>query len=144
MQPRTNLNDHYFSDDTYTIAPRKKPAAPPAEEPWLTEATEGQLSIDVSETPEAFLITAPIAGVRPNDLEIFVSRDLITIRGKREAQSHITEQTFLYKECYWGQFSRSIMLPAAVQPEAAEAVLRHGVLSIRLPKQADSLYIPIS
>lgn len=104
---------------------------------------EGQLSVDVFETEQTVVITAPIAGVKPKDLEVYVSQDLITIRGKREDCVGQKDRTYLYQECHWGRFSRSIILPVHVSNERAEAVLKNGVLTITLPKQ-NSLYVPIS
>jgi HSP20 family protein len=75
-----------------------------------------------------------VAGVRPEDLELTIARDMITIRGKREESRMVNEENFFTKELYWGTFSRTILLPQEVDPEEAEAIEKHGLLTIKLPK----------
>lgn len=99
----------------------------------LTPADEGQLSIDVFRKGDALVIRSTVAGVRPEDLDISLHGDLLTIRGKREAERGIDEDQWFYHECYWGAFSRSIVLPYEVSTDAAEARLKNGVLEIRIP-----------
>ena len=96
--------------------------------------TEGELALDVYQTPTEIIIHTFVAGVKPEDLEINISRDMLTIRGRRE-ESHTTKgQDFFSRELYWGSFSRTISLPQEIEPEDAEAIERHGLLTIRLPK----------
>lgn len=144
MAEREQLPPGMFVDDVYTITPQIKiPATLPQHDPWLTAEPEGQLSVDVFEVENAVVIATPIAGVKPEDLEVYVSQDLITIRGKREDCSTHAERAYLYQECHWGRFSRTIILPVQVSNTDAQAVLKNGVLTITLPKQ-HSLYVPIS
>ncbi len=102
----------------------------PAEE----ETGEGQLTVDVYQRPDAIIIKAIVAGVRPEDLDISITRDMVTIRGKREEHKEVTGEDYFYKELYWGAFSRTILLPQEIDVEEAEAVEKHGLLTIRLPK----------
>ncbi len=98
-----------------------------------TEA-EGELALDVYQTPTHIIIKAMIAGVRPEDLDISITRDMVTIRGKRERHLEGTAGDFFFQELYWGSFARSITLPQEVEIEEAEASEKHGLLVIRLPK----------
>lgn len=98
------------------------------------EAMEGELSVDVYQTPTHIVIKAMIAGVRPEDLDVSITRDMVTIRGKREQHTEGSTGDFFFQELYWGSFSRTIMLPQEVEIEEAEAVEKHGLLIIRLPK----------
>ena len=101
----------------------------------LEEAEEeGQLTVDVHQTPDEIVIKTMVAGVRPEDLDINITRDMVTIKGKREESAEINEQDYFHKELYWGSFSRTIMLPEEIEVEEAEAVERHGLLTIKLPK----------
>mgnify|MGYP001613538126 FL=1 len=75
-----------------------------------------------------------VAGVRPDDLEISITRDMATISGKREESRIIDEDNYFAKELYWGKFSRTISLPQEVEPEEVDATERHGLLTIRLQK----------
>jgi HSP20 family protein len=95
---------------------------------------EGQLTVDVFQTPDEIVIKTMVAGVRPEDLDINITRDMVTIKGKREESSEVHEHDFFHKELYWGAFSRTIMLPEEIEVEEAEAVERHGLLTIKLPK----------
>ena len=105
-------------------------------ESWASqeEEAEGELALDVYQTPSEIIVQTFVAGVKPEDLEINITRDMLTLRGRRE-ESHVTKgQDFFSKELYWGAFSRTISLPQEVEPEDAEAIERHGLLTIRLPK----------
>ncbi len=102
---------------------------------WIEEEDEeAELTVDVYQTPNDIIIQTMVAGVRPEDLELTISRDLVTIKGKREESRTIDEENYFTKELYWGTFSRTISLPAEIDPEEAEAIEKHGLLTIKLPK----------
>lgn len=102
---------------------------------WLGgDYDEGQLSIDVFQTADSLVIKSTIAGVKPEDIDISINNDMLTIRGKREIQEKIQEENYLIKECYWGGFSRSVILPVEIEIEKVEASLDNGVLTVSLPK----------
>ncbi|MFH1255076.1 MAG: Hsp20/alpha crystallin family protein [bacterium] len=107
---------------------------PEANEWFGGDYDEGQLSIDVFQNPESIVIKSTIAGVKPGDIDISINNDMLTIRGRREIQEKISEENYLIKECYWGGFSRSIILPVEVEVEKVEAALDNGVLTVILPK----------
>jgi len=100
---------------------------------WMTEE-EGQLSVDVQETDSDIIIRSAIAGVNPEDLDISVHNDLLTIRGRRQAEEERHEGRWLVRECHWGSFSRSLILPSEVDVEGIAAELKNGVLTVKLPK----------
>jgi HSP20 family protein len=100
----------------------------------LEEPIDGELSVDVYQTPSHIVVKAMIAGVRPEDLDVTITRDMVTIRGKREQHTEGSAGDFFFQELYWGTFSRTIVLPQEVEVEEAEAVEKHGLLIIRLPK----------
>lgn len=105
------------------------------DERWADEETvEGQLTVDVFQTPEEIVIRSIVAGVRPEDLDIAITRDMVTIRGNREEHKEVSEDNYFHKELYWGSFSRTVLLPAEIEVEAAQAAEKHGLLTIRLPK----------
>ena len=95
---------------------------------------EGQLIVDVYNTPDEIVIKAIVAGVKPDNLDISITRDMVTIRGKREEKREIREEDYFYQELYWGAFSRTILLPQEVEVGHAMANEKHGLLTIRLPK----------
>lgn len=98
------------------------------------EEGEGQLTIDVYQTDNDIVVESPIAGVSPEDLDISITSDSVTIRGRRERQQEVKHDDYYYQECYWGTFSRAVVLPAEVDADKAQATMKNGVLTIRLPK----------
>jgi len=102
---------------------------------WETEDLGGSLAVDVRETDDALLVYAPMAGVAPTEVRIGLSGDLLTIRGVRQKPKIAREARAFHEECYWGNFSRSIVLPVAVEESRVQAELNQGVLEIILPKK---------
>ena len=102
-------------------------------ESWIGEE-EGELAVDVQETDKEIIIRSAIAGVRPEDLELSVHNDLLTIRGQRHSEDERHEGRWLVQECHWGAFSRSLILPAEVETDTINAELKNGVLTVKLPK----------
>lgn len=104
------------------------------EEVAAPSAPEGQLAIDVYETPSEIVIKSTIAGVKADDLDIGIEENTVNIRGARHNEERVRGEDYFYQECYWGAFSRSIILPTEVDNENASAALQDGILTIRLPK----------
>lgn len=98
------------------------------------EEMEGELALDVIETPDAIIIKTMTAGVKKDDIEISLTRDSIIIRGKRQSETSLDEHDWHYKELYWGSFSRTLALPAEVDIDQAKATEQHGLLTLTLPK----------
>ncbi len=98
------------------------------------EEQEGELTIDVYQNANEIIIKSMVAGVRPEDLDISITRDMVTIKGKRDTDRMVQDEDYFHRELYWGSFSREIMLPAEIEVEEAEAVEKHGLLIIKLPK----------
>ena len=98
------------------------------------EEQEAELSLDVYQTENEIIVQTMIAGVHPDNLSINITRDSISIRGKREENQSINKENYFVQELYWGTFSRSIALPEEVNLEEAEAIEKHGLLIIKLPK----------
>ncbi|OHA88788.1 MAG: hypothetical protein A2653_03250 [Candidatus Zambryskibacteria bacterium RIFCSPHIGHO2_01_FULL_43_25] len=102
---------------------------------WLEEeAEEGQLTVDMYETPNEIVIKTMVAGVKPDDLDVSITREMVTVRGRRMEDRTISGDNYFHKELYWGTFSRTIMLPKEVDIDNAEAIEKHGLLIIKLPK----------
>ena len=101
---------------------------------WPDNEEEGQLTIDMHQTSREIILQSITAGVKPEDLDISITRDMVTIKGKRQRGHTASSDDYFYQELYWGAFSRSVILPQEIDVEAAEAVLKNGVLTITLPK----------
>ncbi len=95
---------------------------------------EGELTVDVYQTPDDIVIKTIVAGVKPEDLDISITRDMVTIRGVRQETRETEDSDYFHKELYWGSFSRTILLPQEIDVDAAEAIERHGLLTLKLPK----------
>jgi len=103
------------------------------ERTWMEEA-EGQLTIDVYQTPSEIIIKSTIAGVKPEDLDVAITNDMVTVKGRRMKDEEVSQDDYYYQECYWGSFSRSVILPVEVEAEKSKATLRNGILTVHLPK----------
>lgn len=101
---------------------------------WVEDPGEGELAVDVYQTDEEIIVRAMVAGVKPDHLDIAITRDMVTIKGSREVSEEIRDDHYFFRELYWGSFSRTILLPQEVEAEEAEATERNGLLTIRLPK----------
>ncbi len=95
---------------------------------------EGQLTVDVFKTDDDVVIQSAIAGAKPEDIDISVTNDMVTIRGKRLPEEDIDSSDYYHQELYWGPFSRSIILPIEVDSDKSKAAVRNGILTIRLPR----------
>ncbi|MCK5416214.1 Hsp20/alpha crystallin family protein [Candidatus Parcubacteria bacterium] len=106
------------------------------EKDWLDEEyhEEGQLSIDVYQNDKELIIKSTIAGVKSDNVDISINEDMLTIRGYREMNEEIADNDYLFRECYWGAFSRSIILPVEVETNKIDATLENGILTVVLPK----------
>lgn len=100
----------------------------------LEEEEEGQLTVDVYDTPSEIVIKTMVAGVKPDDLDVAITRDSVTIRGHRQEDRTISNEDYYHKELYWGSFSRMITLPEEVDVDECEAIEKYGLLIIKLPK----------
>lgn len=98
------------------------------------EPQEGELPVDMYQTGDAIIIRALVAGVSPDDLDIAITRDMVTIKGQREEYQESSDEDYYHRELFWGSFSRNLLLPEEVLIDEAEAQEKHGLLEIRLPK----------
>lgn len=98
------------------------------------EEQEGQLTVDVFQDDESIILQSTVAGVSPDDLDVSITNDMVTIRGERRRQYDIDAEDYFYQECYWGTFSRSVILPVEIDADRAEAKIKNGILTIRIPK----------
>ena len=101
---------------------------------WDDGEPEGQLTVDVYQTANDIVVESAIAGVDPDDIDVNVTSDSISIRGSRKREKTVRDEDYLYQECYWGKFGRSIILPQEVDPEAAQVKFKNGILTVTLPK----------
>lgn len=104
-------------------------------EEWLEDEEPGQLAIDAFQDEESVVVKAPIAGVGLDDVEISITDEVVTIKGVRQPSPEVARENYFIQECYWGPFARSYILPVSVDAAKAQATLKDGILTIRIPKQ---------
>jgi len=100
----------------------------------LAKESDGQLTVDVYQNNDEIIVQSTVAGVAPDDLDINITSESVTVRGKREKGEKIEEKDYFYQECFWGSFSRSIILPQEIDAERSTAAIKNGILTIRMPK----------
>ena len=101
----------------------------------IAAESEGQLTVDVYQDGKNIIVESTVAGVDPENLEINITNESVTIRGTREREKTIEDKDFFYQECFWGTFSRSVILPYEVDPEKSTAAIsKNGLLIIKMPR----------
>ncbi|OHB09619.1 MAG: hypothetical protein A3G05_01170 [Candidatus Zambryskibacteria bacterium RIFCSPLOWO2_12_FULL_45_14] len=99
-----------------------------------TDEEEAQLTVDTYHTPSEIIIKTMVAGVKPEDLDVTITRDSVTVRGKRSEDRTVSNEEYFHRELYWGSFARTVALPEEIDVDGAEAVEKHGMLILHLPK----------
>ena len=122
------IQDHFFSPSFTEESPMPE---------------EAKLSVDIFQDEKNLYVVAPLSGANLNNLTVSLDRDILTIRGERNHELSGQEKKYLYKECYWGKFSRSLVLPIPVEAKKVEATLKDGVLKITLPKAEEEKIISV-
>lgn len=143
MAKASQQNDLLMGDDI-TAAFLSEDDAPAADEPadqpaetdneWEEEPVAGQLAVDVYETKEKLIVKGRVAGVNKGDLDVSISDNTLTVKGTLSSGAEEDVENYFLQECYWGEFSRSLVLPVQVKEDEVEAVLKDGVLTISFNK----------
>jgi HSP20 family protein len=128
-----------FLSEEEVQAPEEPAAAQPTDDTAADEWNEdepvaGQLAVDVYETKERLVVKGRVAGVNKNELDVSISDNTLTIRGTLSAGNEDGVENYFLQECYWGEFSRSLVLPVPVKEDEIEAVLKDGVLTVSFSK----------
>lgn len=102
---------------------------------WPWDGEQGAVpALDLFTTQDAVIAKVALPGVKPEDVDVTIADDLVTIRGTFEEQKETTEAGYLHKELSRGSFSRSFAVPTAIKAEAATALFKDGMLTLTLPK----------
>jgi len=129
-----NERQGYGAEESSAPHPAQPPARTRKQKEWLMDASEGQLSLDVYQTEGEVVIKSTVAGITAGDIDITITNDMLTVKGARSRDEEVRPEDYYYQECYWGPFSRSVILPADVEADLIKATLKNGILTIRLPK----------
>lgn len=130
-------NDDFdsFDDEPRMPVKRQVAAAPaPTASPTAEEPADGQLPVDVYQTPNEIVIRTFIAGVRADEMNVSISRDMVVIEGSREEREQVTDGDYFVRELFWGSFARTILLPEEIDVDASVAAAKDGYLTITMPK----------
>lgn len=138
--PSADTGFDSFDDELPIATPARKEAARPgtpavSPKPLNDDApaSEGQLPVDVHQSTGEIIIRAFVAGVRPDELNISIRRDMVEISGSRSEREQVSGPDYFIRELFWGSFSRSILLPQEIDVEASSASAKDGLLTIILP-----------
>jgi len=107
-------------------------------DPDAEEELEGQLAVDMFQTKDSIVLKSTIAGVRPENIDVSVNENILTITGERVQEEEVKEKDYYMQECYWGEFSRSVEIPADFDPEGISAEIKDGILTVIVPKTEKS------
>jgi HSP20 family protein len=106
------------------------------------KSQSGQLAVDIFEKDDHIIVRAPIAGIKPSDIDVEVQDNVLTIRGTRRQSEKIEEESFTLQECFWGEFSRSITLPFRIDPKKMKATFdKESVLKVIIPKEEERVKV---
>ena len=147
LRSRFSGEEEVIDDETEYVSDSEENIMSDQEAEYVSDGddVEGALTIDVYQTDNDIVIVSTIAGVTSKDLDVSITNDMVTISGQRKNLSRVRQENYFYQECYWGGFSRSVILPIDVDAEKANAELKDGVLVVTLPKseKVKSKKIPI-
>jgi HSP20 family protein len=104
--------------------------------PW--ESAEFVFPLDLYETEDSLVVKAPLPGVRPEDVDIFITDDILTIKGESKSEEEVERENYHRHELRYGSFCRSVPLPTQVEHGKAEAVFEQGILTVTLPKMTEA------
>ncbi len=135
LSPEEEVDEQEIAVMPLEPVPQKQEQPAQQNDEWMSDY-EGQLNIDMYQTKDNVIIKSTIAGVRPEDIDITVANDMVTVKGARKKEENVSEDDYFYQECYWGGFSRSVIVPVDIDSEHIEADLKDGILTIIIPKAA--------
>lgn len=98
------------------------------------DSPNGQLVVDVYETEKELVVQSAIAGIKTEQIDVSLENDILIIKGVRENPSKDKDSRYFLKECYWGPFSKEIILPREIDTSRIDAKVKEGILTVRMQK----------
>ena len=105
---------------------------------WIAPLNAPNLAIDIYETKDEVVVKAALPGIKPEQVEVTVTGDTLTIRGEVKEESEVKEEDYIRKERRYGSFSRCVTLPDGLNADKAEATFENGVLTLKIPKSEEA------
>ncbi|MBU2524610.1 Hsp20/alpha crystallin family protein [Patescibacteria group bacterium] len=132
QKTKNNLSPHIRYDDQMSKIADELNAE--VSQNAILSNDEGELAVDVYETADYIYIVAPVAGVQMDNIDLSITEDVLQIRGRRSLGRDVPPQNYLIRECFWGDFSRSVILPPNADPTTISATFKNAVLKIKIGK----------
>jgi HSP20 family protein len=104
---------------------------------WPAFAEEGVLPVDVYETEDSVVVEAACPGIKPEDVDISITGDTLTIKGETKFEEKVERENYIRQERRYGSFCRAVTLPGGLENDKAEADFEDGVLTITFPKSEE-------
>ena len=105
---------------------------------WIAPPGAASLAVDMFETKDHVAVQVALPGVKPEQVEVSITGDTLTIQGESKDESEVKEENYLRKEQRYGSFCRSLTLPRGLKADKAEATFENGVLKLRIPKAEET------
>ena len=105
---------------------------------WVAASRRGDLAIDVYETKDNVVVKASLPGVKPEEIDVTITGNTLTLRGESKEENEVKEENFIRKERRYGSFSRSVTLPDGLKSDQADASFENGMLTLKIPKSEES------
>ena len=105
---------------------------------WIAPIGAANLAIDMYETKDDVVVKAALPGIKPEQVEVTITGDVLTIRGESKEENQVKEENYVRKERRFGSFSRCVTLPDGLKADKADATFENGVLTLKIPKAEES------
>lgn len=104
---------------------------------WIEPTSAASLAIDMYETKDEVVVKAALPGMKPEEVEVSITGNTLTIKGKSNEENEVKEKDYIRKEQRYGSFTRSVALPSGLKADKAEAMFENGVLTLKVPKSEE-------
>ena len=105
---------------------------------WIAPMGAADLAIDMYETKDDVVVKAALPGIKPEQVEVTITGDTLSIRGESTEENEVREENYLRKERRFGSFCRSVVLPSGIKADKADAMFENGVLTLKIPKAEET------
>lgn len=105
---------------------------------WIAPLDAANLAVDMYETKDDVVVKAALPGIKPEQLQVSITGDMLTIQGESKDESQVKEENYVRKERRYGSFSRCVTLPGGLKADKADATFENGVLTLKIPKTEES------
>ena len=105
---------------------------------WVAPANAAHLAINMYETKNEVVVKAGLPGVKPDEFEVTITGNTLTISGESKDENEIKEKDYMRRERQFSSFTRSVTLPDGLKADQADALFENGVLTLKVPKSEEA------